>query len=244
MVAARVAGFVTVSALLAAAGCVLFVPSADSLGTDCHLADETSACGKCIVASCQDKLNACCAADACRPSLSQVDACSNDGQCSLALAAGGDASGLATCIATSCKGSCQVTNSAPHKSSCNSGYSSGTPECSCSTGGTPNAVDCTAKSFPNAVCCADSLYPGQDTYCSCRTVRCGPSSSGCECSLYSSGADSTCSGSVCCASNDTDTCSCDTASDCNSYETQVTSCGVNQVGCGSSQKLVANCSFD
>jgi hypothetical protein len=244
-------------AVVAATGCVLLIDDAPSLGRTCTIANQTSACGSCIVQNCQAQLDACCGDVDCRPALDAVDTCSNTGKCAVDLTSKVTEGKLGQCMQTSCAAACTV-GSTHYLSSCTVGiysYGSQNNECTCSGSATATNVGCDMTTFPNAVCCADVNYPAQGKGCTCVEVGCKGTADGCACApsnstYYPGDALKTCDGvphNVCCYSSSDRACRCyDTKTTCDKYlEVEVTGCdvvGVGKVAC-QTRTRVANCSF-
>jgi hypothetical protein len=248
--------FLSLVGVVAATGCIFLVDDAPKLGGTCTIANQTSACGSCIVQNCQTELNSCCADVDCRPALDAVDACSSTAKCAVDLTSKAAEGKLGLCIATKCA-ACKVL-STNYLSSCTLGtYSFGAnDECTCSGAGTATATECDVTTFTNAVCCADVNYPAQGKSCSCVEVGCQGTSEGCECApanstYYPGDALKTCDGvphNVCCYSSSDGACRCyDSRSTCDQYsEVEVTQCdvaGLAIVACASNRARVANCSY-
>lgn len=244
----------TIVALAAATltGCVLLIDSTTGpLTSTCHVANESSACGSCMVAQCQTALDACCADANCRPELTSVDDCGNTGKCSLDLTTTQASGVLGACVAKACAAACTVTGSAPpqgYTSSCSASFVGGKQQCFCEppgSGASSNATTCDPAVLPGAVCCGDANYPKPSTTCTCMVGGCdGTFGGGCNCSLYSSSSTTSCgAGYAHCCQTDTGTCECKDSACSPSYETEVPVCDIQHLGCSGSQRLFASCSY-
>lgn len=243
-------------AVVAATGCILLVDHAPSLGGTCAIANKTSACGSCIVQSCQAELNACCADVDCRPALNAVDGCSSSGKCAVDLTSKTAEGKLGKCMGTTCASVCTV-GSTKYLSNCSLGtYSSGPPdECTCNGAGGATNTGCDVSTFTNGVCCADVNYPAQGKSCMCLEVGCKGTSYGCGCApadstYYPGDALKNCDAvthSVCCYNSSDRACRCyDSRTSCDKYsEVTVDRCdvvGLAKLAC-STRTRVANCSY-
>ncbi len=254
---------------LAMTGCVLLVANPpNGLGGECRFSgDETSACGLCVKDACEETLNACCADHACGDTMSLLDSCAADTfECSLLrdadLAASTAGSDLATCISKNCRAACSEegntsvldgggdgSDGKEHVTRCTQ-YDD---HCSCSIPSSsssydePNATTCGTATYPNAFCCADERWPLASTSCECSQVSCAKTVSGCECSTGTGGTLTTCGdpGAYfhCCLNSSETVCVCGSAKPCPSYETEVESCTVDSVRCGSTRVSVSACAL-
>jgi hypothetical protein len=93
-------------------GCVLLARDPDDFSTTCHFEGEGSACGQCLVKSCQPEINQCCGDWSGRLVIQyQLEPCAAKVTCSsLKRESRGDDVGEAFgyCATTSCAGPCGI----------------------------------------------------------------------------------------------------------------------------------------
>jgi hypothetical protein len=230
--------------LLPLAGCILFV-SPGEYGGACRFGAADSACTACVRDKCQPSVDACCTDDACGPSLTLLDACASgdpkacqslnlDAQSTVATKAA-----LGQCVAAQCRSACPV-GSTKSRTKCDTPLFGGQKTCSCTISAESNDTVCSAAAFPDTICCAADGWPGPSLRCSCLTLGCAPSQTGCLCGLFDSSSDEhTCTATYCCASKDV--CACG-STPCESGETRVATCDLGAVTCPVGQSRVDSCS--
>ena len=231
-----------VAAVVACAGCILFVDSGSSgFSTTCGIASADTTCGQCITSSCQPAIDACCADGACSASLGAVDSCAG-GDCSSFEAVYAPAfSPLADCIERACADACPFT--LPPASTCtvdgNSGVVCG---CSIPQSGSGNLIICRPPS--NGLCCADEGWPAGTTSCECISPICSTYSNACVCETATQNDPSffvqKCTSAHCCEKFD-GSCWCSTDA-CETGDIEVDECTPDLVTCGQSQSRVPRCS--
>jgi hypothetical protein len=232
-------------AILALAGCIALVnDDASGLGTTCHIMNEGTPCGQCVLKACQGKLDACCADASCHPTLDTLDACTASfagAACAALTKSGGTASAkdaLAACLGP-CASIC-AASTAPSVTYCSNIIGS---ECDCYTDSSfsPNDARCDATTVDNGVCCADPQWPGMGLQCSCKSYKCKETTDGgCICGTETSGPMNSCSmGQYCCVTPGL-YCTCG-ATPCDSTSTQVAACTAANWAC-ESQVSVRACS--
>jgi hypothetical protein len=240
------AGAAAVALAVAGWGCIFFVNDDPSkLGSTCHFQGESTACGQCVATTCAKQLDACCASSSCASSLSSLDQCAADADVVACGQLTTLAPDLGSCIESACAacgGSDAGVEAAAGSTNC---YKSG-DSCFCSAGQQhANGFVCNTGTLPGpGLCCADYGWPqATASQCSCEPFSCTQESGGGICSL---GVDSTLttswSGTGCCSLGTTCLCD-DSTSSCPGSETQVDTCTVAAIGCGSSQVQVTSCSF-
>jgi hypothetical protein len=246
-----------------ATACILVVKDdPDKLDKRCHFAgDDTTACGVCIAASCQDKVDACCGSKSCRDDslfsltkpLDLLDQCATGSASSCKVPSLSGASStegvMFTCIQSSCGAECAVESdggasvdgskrdgsSTTSRTRCTS--SSG--RCDCYGDPPFNDTPCDTAAPANSLCCASIGWPAHGLHCSCDRWECKETASGCECGASTTGPTTTCTGLHCCSAYSTCTCG-DTP--CDSYQTEVSSCSVENQRCSSKNDLsVSSC---
>jgi hypothetical protein len=226
--------------------CVLVVPSGEA-GRSCRFAgDQTTRCGQCILAHCQDAVNACCDSPSCAAHLDTLDACGGGGSCDGLVVA----PAVASCVSTSCSDACgvpdgglKVVDASPHtyQSDCSAFGSDG---CMCNGAGTPNGFRCDTTTVTEAVCCADVNYPLKNNSCTCEVFVCDPSSGGAFCSpsITDTGTHSW-SGTGCCSSASLCACNAQYPSCGGTDETPVDTCNAAVARCRVDQRRVDSCSY-
>jgi hypothetical protein len=236
----------TLTATLAAAGCIAFVnDDPSSLSTTCHFQGDDTKCGACIAAACTSELNACCSDSTCSDvSLPALGACvSTTSTCGSLLT---QSPALASCIASAC-GSCTNLATAVYGDSgpgadggSTNCYSEG-DSCNCEVG-SPNGQACNAAGLKGGgLCCATYGWPSATNgSCSCQPFSCTPGSLGGNCQLGpDSSGTTTWPGPGCCSYGTF--CYCEPTITCT--ETPVSQCDVSAIGCASDQVQVDSCSF-
>ena len=212
-----------------AGGCIFFVDTTD-LGLACRFdGDDSTACGKCVASSCQAAVNACCAADACKGSLGDLDRCGRGAGCATLL---GTAPGVAPrdaligCIQTSCAATCTATgdtdggsdgaSSGSSGGSGSSGASSGSSGGSGSSGASSGSSGASGSSGTSGTSGSSGAAPN------CFSV--GPN---CRCTVQSGGNNAACDAKsmgvlatavICCADTN--------------YPANGSSCMCSWIGCG------------
>src|SRR5262245_51890149 len=81
------------------AGCILLVQDPGGIGPHCGFTGNGTACGACIVRSCQAQIDQCCGSQTCAANLGALDTCASSADCH-GLASG--APDVAACVASSC----------------------------------------------------------------------------------------------------------------------------------------------
>jgi hypothetical protein len=240
--------FASLAATLAAAAtaCILFVPNRD-VGLACHFAGSDTACGQCVVRSCQDVVNACCGDELCAANdMPSLESCASGQSCTVLVKASGRAADITNCIRSSCSEACSRTTG-----SC---VRNGEDGCRCTTespfsdggapvddgstngGSTEPVTTCNGDNFGLAAgaCCAFSGWPDGGS-CACLPIRClelSDNTNSCVCGLYSADHPgftemSTCSlGQPCCQR--AGACGCN-ETECTDAETHVSECTVEAV---------------
>jgi hypothetical protein len=237
-------------------GCILFVSPATG-GSACTFAGSSTACGSCIQKECQAEVNACCSDSTCESSvMPTVDSCATkkDDTCETLEKATGPASSpevaLGACVTKACTSECGPAPSTS-KTDCYAPSNGLGKLCSCRTGlGTTNTFACSTATYPNTLCCAPVDWPQPGQECDCFPSGCEPTEEGgCICNLVDfsgCGVSATCGGEFCCAGSDPEegySCACGPVP-CTTGETQVKSCGIEQLRCAKGTVPVASCSVD
>jgi hypothetical protein len=257
------------------ASCALLTFGGDDYSTTCDFAGRASnACGECIAAHCQAKVNACCADSECKKgqesstafgitvtpplgepgALARLDTCAKGGSCE-DLEGDPRAQAIATCVEASCQDVCDLWRASTlhaDETSCTRDVASDPPTCSCTVPAdtedaptSPNSQSCTGASIGGGVCCADKDWPTPASECACRPARCQKYANGCAC-----GFDFTLS------DQPVDDCSrgtCCVRTDgscgcfdqpCSDDEVPVDSCTPELVNCGTGRRTVDRCSAE
>lgn len=243
-------GAVTSLAALAAsaAACVLVVPSGEPSGPHCAFAGADTPCGRCLREQCIAAVDPCCKDDSCGGAIADVEACAARGDESCArLASLWDKTGaerdLSACVAGPCGDVCRAT-SGGGLTRCRPAYVTSKDACTCEVSDAPNATACTSVGHPALRCCAPEGWPGPALACDCLAVICLPLNDGCTCQLSTMddrGRPTECDGEHCCVDATGFSCSCGSRA-CAPNETEVPSCGIDQLGCAAGRHEVASCS--
>jgi hypothetical protein len=252
-------GVATAACAFAALATLTACPPA-GLGPTCRFdGDQSTACGKCIAASCQSKIDDCCNEDMCvNYDLPRLDACAAKGSCRPIYDTstyGRIFEGIRACVKASCAVECPDTGGGSSGSSGSSGreiactLEAATESCTCvgAAAGGANETKCGPSDVaaPAAACCAGASWPSAGG-CTCGAYRCiRITSSQCICGSYltTGGKDETTFCSTvdkCCAKPGF--CRCE-GTPCRADETEVTGCDADsaaKTACGSN-KLVTRC---
>jgi hypothetical protein len=234
-------------------GCILLV-SPSTGGEACRFSGASTACGACIEDECQSPVNACCDEASCESAVMPlVDGCASkqDSSCTTlaAAAASHAASKLASCVKEKCRGLCAAF-SGTSETSCGEPALGGGQTCSCVDSDAPNTLVCSAAVYPHTLCCAPSDWPKLGEQCDCLPSGCVPIEGGCSCSLVGDTAGNVsaeCPGGVgvhCCKGtipSEGSVCRCTPAA-CEMGQTEVKSCGLKDLACGSGEISVPSCS--
>jgi hypothetical protein len=240
--------------VVALGGCILLVDDRTGLSRTCDFSGSATACGSCIAGHCQAQIDACCSDDACASGLSALDSCAAGGGCA------GLAPAIGSCVAASCPTCGPLSGDA-------GGESDATPpdarvdggprfrsdcfmngdECLCSADTSATDVACDETVITAAICCMDHGYPTTpNTFCSCVSFSCRPTSGGESCSKGPPDTDvHAASTGICCLSHTTVTgdCYCFTDSSGCGVDTLVPACNPQYIECGSNATRVKSCSF-
>lgn len=230
----RALGFILLASLV---GCI-FVVSPEEYGTVCRFRGEDTQCGSCISTRCRQALDACCRDVTCG-SLDHLDPCAEErsSRCKDLVS---HLDPFAECVKRECSATCVELTGTP-TTSCREPRLGEGSACTCNSGGEVNDVVCNPQAFPQTICCAPEGWPAPGLECKCEPLDCRSSPDGCFCKL----ADFTpkqreCSAVHCCVSEDV--CRC-TSEECSpTFEREVDSCSIAEVGCAKGQKKVDGCS--
>jgi hypothetical protein len=233
----RVRAIAGVGLAAGVASCILFVSPPEG-GSRCTFQGEETACGACLVASCQDAINAACFDDSI---LSPMEECASDGDQACELI---PASEVATCLANKCGALCyeMIGQSETH---CTDSAEAPGAACSCRFETPTTTLDCSTATYPGTKCCAPAGWPAPGLECTCNPIACSPRSTGdgCGCTLTTgvrAAAARTCSGINCCALGNSCVCS---SAPCEGLDTrQVCDCDVGAVGCPPGTMALPSCS--
>lgn len=246
----RAQGLVVVATFCAGlVACVFFVPSPlETTGATCGLTKDESdtACGKCLVKSCQSALDACCASGAlCEKAIPAVARCQDDNStCADAGTADAETS-LRTCARVSCLSDCgdglpkEKDAAVAPPVVCRSGAGD---DCYCEASEEAGASSGRCTSSSSGVtkqCCAEEGFPTTvGKLCVCRPRYCLDDGSGrCTCGYFGkadSKSKSSCSSSrgLCCKDATGTGCACDvTWTSCPSDMTEATLCTASELLC-------------
>jgi hypothetical protein len=249
------------AAMLAGAGCVLFVnDDPSSLHTTCTFQGDDTLCARCVATACAKPLADCCGDAVCvETALPVLSTCTPGSSiCGLTLAGAPE---LASCVTSACVASCggggvdvgyggdggdTVTESDGAVSTFDAGSTNCTPSgdsCFCEVGH-PNGAVCNPSTLKGpGLCCADYGWPNAtSTDCTCEPFSCTPESNGgAICNLSTDSTLTTTWSGNCCAYSTF--CDCDPSGDSCGTATPVSQCDVTTIGCPSSQVQVSSCSF-
>lgn len=237
--------------------CVLVVPAPEgSVTTTCQLttSEELTSCGPCVVASCQDDLDACCAAgSACEPAIHNLVACLSYEACE-PDGSSAEERALRTCAAQACAAECNLDPVPVADAGSDAGAKGAKvceevgERCFCEAKADETASG-TCKAFnlqDDWVCCASPGYPRVGTTCACTPVQCVDHEDGtCECGAYEVHGEGSEYGSSCVTTSGTccktdGRCDCDDSRDrCPSSTTEVRTCGVFDLTCTDSTEVSA-----
>lgn len=241
MIAHRIAVALAASCV---ASCILLV-SPDDYGQHCRFEGQDTACGQCITTQCQAPLDDCCLTDSCAPGLNLIEQCAKGDRqlCELVesdlQARDPKRIALAACVHSACGALCKAGAPPARITKCEQSSLGRGKTCSCRIGAETNQADCSEIGYPQTVCCAPQSWPAEGQKCTCNTIACNPSSSGCSCLLFDIPSESAvCNGDVCCL--DGDSCRCGSKA-CSSGSVQVASCTIDTIGCPPNQKRVESC---
>lgn len=197
------------------------------LGPTCRFAgDATTACGKCIAAACQPKVNACCDDTTCVGyELPSVEKCSSSGDCADVARASASADpygALVGCVKTSCADACGGTaalgdgGAGSRAIDCEPDSTSESCTCTGTSGDAGgNATSCGPSTIeaPATACCAGPGWPASGG-CTCYPFRClvTQGTDQCQCGSYYASSDgekaTSCPSTECCATPSKGECRC------------------------------------
>ena len=208
--------------------CILVVSDdVPESGEHCRFSGEDGQCGRCIQQQCRPAVDACCAELACDATLAAVESCATiaDAGCD---ALETDGSELGACVSNRCGAVCE-RRIAPSTTFCREPPLGEDAACECDQSNPANDFICSEAAYPETVCCAPPGWPAAGLECSCRPLGCNPSEGGCLCALVDYVPDgSVCQAPPCCVDGDVCTCR---QSGCFDWETPVSACTIDVVGC-------------